>query len=160
MYFVGEVHQSWKKWTNSKKFFKSYRVNKCLRPVALAATAAHEPVQKHKVIPSILGWLNNWLQRNTLLCVITLPWDGWSAIFNLRLLRFNLADCFLIVPQFRVLLNNPGSLKNVTHQKKQWQEPEWWIYRWMKSLHLLGTTCSFVDYCDWRLRSWSITCAM
>ena len=33
--------------------FKSYRVNKNLRPAA-----AYEPVQKHKVTPSTLGWLN------------------------------------------------------------------------------------------------------
>ena len=38
--------------------FKSYRVNKNLWPAA--AAAAYEPVQKHKVTPSILGWLNNW----------------------------------------------------------------------------------------------------
>ena len=41
--------------------FKSYRVNKNLRPAAAAAAAvaAYEPVQKHKITPSILGWLNN-----------------------------------------------------------------------------------------------------
>ena len=33
-------------------------MNKNLRPAA-AAAAAYEPVQKHKVTPSILGWLNN-----------------------------------------------------------------------------------------------------
>ena len=42
--------------------FKSYRVNKILRPAAAAPApapaAAHEPVQKHKVTPGIPGWLN------------------------------------------------------------------------------------------------------
>ena len=41
----------------SKKLFKSYRVNKKLRPVA-AAAAAYEQVQKHEVTPGIPGWLN------------------------------------------------------------------------------------------------------
>ena len=39
--------------------FKSYRVNKNLRPAA-EPVAAYEPVQKHKVTPSILEWLNKW----------------------------------------------------------------------------------------------------
>ena len=50
-----------------KKLFKSYHVNKKLRPVAepvaepaaAAAAAADEPVQKHKVTLGIPGWLNN-----------------------------------------------------------------------------------------------------
>ena len=33
-------------------------MNKNLRPVAAAPAAVYEPVQKHKVTPSILGWLN------------------------------------------------------------------------------------------------------
>ena len=37
--------------------FKSYRMDKKLWPAA--AAAAHEPVQKHKVTPSIPGWLND-----------------------------------------------------------------------------------------------------
>ena len=37
-------------------------MNKNLRPAAQAAAAAYEPVQKHKVTPSILGWLKNvWI---------------------------------------------------------------------------------------------------
>ena len=56
------------KWKKSEKSFKSYRVNKSLRPAAARGAAqaavgapapAHEPVQKHKVTPSILGWLKN-----------------------------------------------------------------------------------------------------
>ena len=52
------------KWKKSKKFFKSYRVNKNLRPAAAAAAAvaaaaapaaAYEPVQKHKVTPVYRG---------------------------------------------------------------------------------------------------------
>ena len=35
-------------------------MNKNLRPAAAAAAAAYEPVQKHKVTPSILGWLNDY----------------------------------------------------------------------------------------------------
>ena len=35
-------------------------MNKNLRPAA-AAPAAYEPVQKHKVTPSILGWLNYYI---------------------------------------------------------------------------------------------------
>ena len=47
------------KWQKSKKLFKSYRVNKNLRPAAAAAAvAAYEPVQKYKVTPGIPGWLN------------------------------------------------------------------------------------------------------
>ena len=51
---TGQGQQLCQKWKKSKKLFKSYRVDKNLRPVA----AAYEPVQKHKVTPSILGWLN------------------------------------------------------------------------------------------------------
>ena len=44
-------------------------MNKNLRPpaAAQAPAAAYEPVQKHKVTPSILGWLNNYpsnLEKN------------------------------------------------------------------------------------------------
>ena len=46
-----QLCQNWKK---SKKLSKSYRVNKTLRP-----PATYEPVQKHKVTPSIPGWLND-----------------------------------------------------------------------------------------------------
>ena len=45
--------RSRRKSPKSKKLFKSYRVDKNLRPAA-----AYEPVQKHKVTPSIPGWLN------------------------------------------------------------------------------------------------------
>ena len=39
--------------------FKSFRMNKILRPAAPAAqAAAYELVQKHKVTPGIPGWLN------------------------------------------------------------------------------------------------------
>ena len=39
---------------NPKRLFKSYRVNKNLRPAAAAAAAAaYEPVQKHKVTPGM-----------------------------------------------------------------------------------------------------------
>ena len=44
------------KWKKSEKLFKSYRVNKNLRPAAPAT--ACEPVQKHKVTPGIPGWLH------------------------------------------------------------------------------------------------------
>ena len=33
-------------------------MDKNLRPAAVAAAAAYEPVQKHKVTPGIPGWLN------------------------------------------------------------------------------------------------------
>ena len=58
---MGQGQQSCQKWNKSKKLFKSYRVNKNLRPAAVAAaapSAAYEPVQKHKVTPGIPGWLN------------------------------------------------------------------------------------------------------
>ena len=42
------------KWKKFKKLFKSYGVNKNLRP-AVAAAAAYEPVQKHKVTPVYRG---------------------------------------------------------------------------------------------------------
>ena len=42
------------KWKKSKKSFRSYCATKTLRPVAVAA---YKPVQKHKVTPSIPGWL-------------------------------------------------------------------------------------------------------
>ena len=54
---TGQGQQSCQKWKKSKKLFKSYRVNKNLRPVA-APAAAYESVQKHKVTPGIPGWLN------------------------------------------------------------------------------------------------------
>ena len=41
--------ENWKKY---KMLLKSYRVKKILRPAV-----AHEPAQKHKVTPGILGWL-------------------------------------------------------------------------------------------------------
>ena len=45
---------------------------------ATAAAAAYEPVQKHKVIPSILGWLNNLdIQFTTVLHWLTnISWQG------------------------------------------------------------------------------------
>ena len=49
---MGQGQQLSQKWKKSKKLFKSYCVNKNLRPVAAAAAAAaavYEPVQKHKV---------------------------------------------------------------------------------------------------------------
>ena len=59
----------------SEKLFKSYRVNKSLRPAAARAAAraaapapAYERAQKHKVTPSILGWLNyseEWTENST-----------------------------------------------------------------------------------------------
>ena len=55
-YSIGQGQQSCQKWKKSKKLFKSYRVDKNLRPPA--AAAAYEPVQKHKVTPGIPGWLN------------------------------------------------------------------------------------------------------
>ena len=62
---TGQGQQLCQKWKKSKKLFKSYRVNNNLQPAAepagepaAAAGAAYEPVQKHKVTPSILGWLN------------------------------------------------------------------------------------------------------
>ena len=55
--------------------FKSYRVDKNLRPAA--AAAAYEPVQKHKVTPGIPGWLNN-LEKS---CKDTFPPD-MSLILN------------------------------------------------------------------------------
>ena len=55
--------------------FKSYRVNKNLRPAAAAepaaSAAAYEPVQKHKVTPGIPGWLNDYknvIDCRTILC--------------------------------------------------------------------------------------------
>ena len=39
-------------------FFKSYRMDKKLRPAAAAAAVAYEPVQKHKVTPGIPVWRN------------------------------------------------------------------------------------------------------
>ena len=66
---------------NPKKLFKSYRVNKNLRPAA-----AYEPVQKHKVTPRIPGWLNN---RAPLLCHIKLcasfHHHGWPPCQRLDL---------------------------------------------------------------------------
>ena len=44
----------------SKKLFKSYHVNKSLRPAAPAALPVHEPAQNHKLTPSIPVWLNYW----------------------------------------------------------------------------------------------------
>ena len=73
---IGQGQQSCQKWKKSKKLLKSYRVDKNLRPAA----AAYEPVQKHKVTPGILGWLNEmgtvsncyesvlWLQSHMLPC--------------------------------------------------------------------------------------------
>ena len=44
-------------------------MNKNLRP---AAAAAYEPVQKHKVTPSILGWLNDQeTNRNKIILIIS-----------------------------------------------------------------------------------------
>ena len=43
------------KWKKSKMFFKSYRMDKKLRPAAAAAAVAYEPVQKHKVTPRYTG---------------------------------------------------------------------------------------------------------
>ena len=47
--------------------FKSYRMDKNLRPAA-----AYEPVQKHKVTAGIPGWLNKRIWCS--LCVLTLLW--------------------------------------------------------------------------------------
>ena len=49
---TGQGQQSCQKWKKSKKLFKSYRVNKNLRPAVAVAEAAaqataYEPVQKH-----------------------------------------------------------------------------------------------------------------
>ena len=44
--YIGQGQQSCQKWKKSKKFFKSYRVNKKLRPVA-APAVAYETVQKY-----------------------------------------------------------------------------------------------------------------
>ena len=46
----GQGQQSCQKWKKSKMLFKSYRVNKNLRPAV-----AYEPVQKHKVHPVYRG---------------------------------------------------------------------------------------------------------
>ena len=54
---MGQDQQPCQKWKKSKKFVKSYGVNKNLWS-ATAAAAAYEPVQKHKVTPGIPGWLN------------------------------------------------------------------------------------------------------
>ena len=66
---------------NPKKLFKSYCVNKNLRPAA-----AYELVQKHKVTPCIPGWLNN---RAPLLCHIKLcasfHHHGWPPCQRLDL---------------------------------------------------------------------------
>ena len=83
---TGQGQQLCQKWKKSKKLFKSYRVNKNLRPAAepaaepaaaaAAPAAAYEPVQKHKVTPSILGWLNNTKEINDTVkasCVKIMP---------------------------------------------------------------------------------------
>ena len=56
---IGQSQQSCQKLKKSKKLFKSYPLDKNLRAAAAAAAAAYEPVQKHKVTPSIRGWLND-----------------------------------------------------------------------------------------------------
>ena len=58
-------------------------MNKNLRPAAAAepaaTAAAYEPVQKHKVTPSILGWLNNNNDNKIIIIIIIIYLIFWYS---------------------------------------------------------------------------------
>ena len=75
---MGQGQQSCQNWKKSKKLFKSYRVKNSV------AAAEYEPVQKHKVTPGILGWLNEDLYRPWPKFNQLWRWSGWISMPNFR----------------------------------------------------------------------------
>ena len=85
-------------------------MNKNLRPAAAAPAAAYEPVQKHKVTPSILGWLNYSFKG--LIFVAQSPDRSISNyVFHQRNIWFHSAGAFI---------NNFDSTES--------SQKFWWIY--------------------------------